>query len=248
VRRRGEGTAQAFGNVGEREKQQDQAETRIEDPEDERAEYGDADGYGLHDFGLQAEIYKFGDLLWPFEDPIEIVKRDEMKTHGAGRGDGMLPPGDVGENDVIAMNADEPVDTTNKADQEKIQRRNAAFFGKFRVKVEGDVFGENGGGTEEVADPDHRQLGQDCHGDPGLRRWGVGRVHWRRKIGEVSVTSEMRARQIVTLCCLGDAVFLRLDVGMGNGIGVTPGLGAGRTVAARRYGRAELAPRYWRKL
>lgn len=70
----------------------------------------------------------------------------------------MFPSRYLRQNDVIAVDAHEPIDASDETYQEQIQRRDSATFGQLRMKIDGDELGENGGCAQQVADPDHWKL------------------------------------------------------------------------------------------
>src|SRR5271169_2153602 len=100
----------------------------------------------------------------------------------------MLPAGSGGQNYVITIDADEPVNSTDKADEKKIQRWSADVLFQFGIQADGDKFGDNGGDAQNVSDPDHRHGGRV---DARARKLGllcVGWIHSAIKVGDLSVT------------------------------------------------------------
>src|SRR5262245_32385739 len=96
------------------------------------------------------------------ENPIKIEKRDEMKADGFARRNRMNVARYCGENLVVAVDANEPIDTGDERGQKNFERRHAKFhcLEKIWIASDGDHFADEGCHGEEIADP---ELG---HGGP----------------------------------------------------------------------------------
>jgi hypothetical protein len=80
------------------------------------------------------------------------------------------------------------------------------------MKIESNKLRGNGGKPQQVANPDHGELGQGRSGIPGLRHFCVGRIHFAAKNRrfERNVPEE-RASNGKVGCRMSD-VLLRLSV------------------------------------
>ena len=61
---------------------------------------------------MGAPVGEVGDFLRPFEDPIEVVERNEMEADGTTYPDGMIPSRDLEHDVMILVNTIKPVKPT----------------------------------------------------------------------------------------------------------------------------------------
>ena len=158
--RSGESCAHAFRYVRKRHEHEDKAGTRIEIAQDHCQQQGDPDGDRFHQRQLQLVIHETRDLSRPFENPVQVVEGDEVKTSGARGRNRVRPAGNMVQNQMNAMHADQPVDNTHKTWQKDVQRRDYKLaFGEVGLTIQRNDFRDSRGKTEEVADPDVRKHG-----------------------------------------------------------------------------------------
>src|SRR6267143_3023061 len=138
-----------------RDEEQNEAQAGVQQqPHEERREHGDPDGLRLHKRLLQATIHESRDFLRPLENPVEVVKGEEMKSDGAGGRDGVLPSADVREYDVILVHAHHPINATNKRREKQIQWWNGEpALGQFGMQYYGHNFRKDRHDAENVANP-----------------------------------------------------------------------------------------------
>jgi len=142
---------------------QDQAKAGIkQESHDESSENHEAYHLWLHHRLAESPVHEPGNLLRPLENPIEVVYGDEVEADGACRRNGMLPAGHLLHHHVIAIYADEPVDTANEHEEKEIQIWNGNFGDNsvWGVERRVDQFRDYSGKTKKIADPQLRELRQ----------------------------------------------------------------------------------------
>src|SRR5689334_15904008 len=119
--RQGKGSAETSGHIGSSKKEQDETEPGIKyETQNERGKNHKADHLRLHQRELESPVDETSDFLGPFENPVEVVNRNEVEAHGAGRRNGMLPTRNVLHDHVISVDAHKPVDATDEHHQKEI--------------------------------------------------------------------------------------------------------------------------------
>ncbi len=80
-----------------------------------------------------------------------------MKSHGARGRDGVIPSGDVRKHDMILVNADQPINSTDKRGKKQIQRGNCeTALSQFGMQLYSNDFCKDRHNAQKVANPDLR--------------------------------------------------------------------------------------------
>src|SRR5213594_2100905 len=125
------------------------------------SKYRHAGSLRLHQRRRHAAIHKTGQFPRPLENPVQTVDRNQMKPGCAKRLDGISASRRLHEHDMKFIDADKPVNETDKIGKEKIERRHEEWFLKeFRMPRGGDHFGDQRRHAEKVTHPDARKSRQ----------------------------------------------------------------------------------------